>query len=89
MIVQGDATGSPPVTNLVASTLAVRGAIGLSQFSARETGITTPQRRLLGGEVTQSPGRVGAAEKLCEKRKSIEKFMREEKEHRTVAGQAK
>ena len=31
-----------------------------------------------GGEVTQSPGRVGAAEKLCEKRKSIEKFMREE-----------
>jgi hypothetical protein len=42
-----------------------------------------------GGEVTQSPGRVGAAEKLCEKRKSIEKFMREEKEHSTVAGQAK
>ena len=39
-----------------------------------------------GGEVTQSPGRVGAAEKLCEKRKSIEKFMREEKEHSTVAG---
>ena len=38
-----------------------------------------------GGEVTQSPGRVGAAEKLCEKRKSIEKFMREEKEHSTVA----
>ena len=28
-------------------------------------------------------------EKLCEKRKSIEKFMREEKEHSTVAGQAK
>ena len=27
-----------------------------------------------GGEVTQSPGRVGAAEKLCEKRKSIEKL---------------
>ena len=45
MIVQGDATGSPPVTNLVASTLAVRGAIGLSQFSSREMGITTPQRR--------------------------------------------
>ena len=48
MIVQGDATGSPPVTDLVASTPPCwRGAIGLSQFSARETGITTPQRRLL------------------------------------------
>ena len=40
-------------------------------------------------EKSRSPGRVGAAEKLCEKRKSIEKFMREEKEHSTVAGQAK
>ena len=32
-----------------------------------------------GGEVTQSPGRVGAAEKLCEKRKSIEKLCEKRK----------